>query len=62
MSLASSILIRNVRVPCSLQILKKKHFKKYFLYLCTLRLLVLIFFHFFLTEDVSLSPLLCYYR
>lgn len=33
MSLASSILIRNVRVPCSLQILKKKTFKKNIFYI-----------------------------
>lgn len=62
MSLASSILIRNVRVPCSLQISKKKHLKKiFFISLYTL-IACFNFFSFFLTEDVSLYPLLCYYR
>lgn len=47
MSLASSILIRNVRVPCSLQILKKKHLKKiFFISLYTL-IACFNFFHFF---------------
>lgn len=47
MALASSILIRNVRVPCSLQILKKNILKKIFF--ISLYTLIACFniFHFF---------------
>lgn len=48
MSLASSILIRNVRVPCSLQILKKKHFKKMFFTSLYTLIACFNFFHLFL--------------
>lgn len=59
MSLASSILIRNVRVPCSLQILKKKNIlKKIFLHQLYTLIACFNFFHFFNRRCLFVSAIM----